>query len=332
MRDALQRAWLRRGLTARLLWPLSILYGALTALRRRLYRGGWLATHNAGVPVVVVGNLVAGGAGKTPVVMALVEHLQARGLRPGVISRGYGRKSTACQEVTPESLPEDAGDEPLLIATRCKLPVFVAARRIEAARALLAAYPATQVIVCDDGLQHYALQRDTEICVFDDRGTGNGWLLPAGPLRETWPRPTDLVLRTGSTPGIAGDRLSRRLADYAVRADGTRITLEQLGGRHCAAVAAIARPEAFFAMLRQRGLQLDRTTALPDHYAFDSNLRLVEAGWELLCTEKDAAKLWRKVPQAWAVPLLVDIDARFWSAFDQRLDAQLSSPHGSKTC
>ncbi|RYF41873.1 MAG: tetraacyldisaccharide 4'-kinase, partial [Comamonadaceae bacterium] len=228
MSATLQRGWLRRGALARLLWPVSLLFGALVTLRRNLYRSGVLKAWHPGVPVVVVGNVVAGGAGKTPVVMALVEHLKALGMQPAVVSRGYGRSGTDCREVLPDSTAVQVGDEPLLVAGRCQVPVFVAPRRADAARALLAAYPATQVLVCDDGLQHHALARDIEICVFDERGAGNGWLLPAGPLRERWPRPVDLVLRTRAPNGIDGFGLQRQLADHAVRADGRRVPVAQL--------------------------------------------------------------------------------------------------------
>jgi tetraacyldisaccharide 4'-kinase len=330
MGPALQRAWLRRGALARLLWPLSAVYGAITAMRRAAFDAGFLKRQRVPVPVIVVGNVIAGGSGKTPIVMALVEHLRLRGIAAGVVSRGYGRRSSGCAEVRADSLPADVGDEPLLIATTCAVPVFVAAQRARAAQALLAAYPSTQVIVCDDGLQHRALERDIEVCVFDERGVGNGWLLPAGPLRERWPRAVDLVLRTGRTPGIDGFGVHRKLAGHAERADGTRIALESLRDRPLTAVAGIAKPEAFFDMLREAGLTLTATAAFPDHHDFEHQPIDTE-GRELVCTQKDAVKLWRRHPQAWAVPLTVDIDPQFWIAADRLLDAKLSSGDGRQT-
>jgi len=327
---ALQRAWLRRGTAACALWPLSLLFGALAAVRRHAYRVGWIKSERLSVPVIIVGNVIAGGSGKTPLVMALVKHLQARGIASGVVSRGYGRASAKCLEVKPDSEARDAGDEPLLIAHACKVPVFVAVRRAEAARALLAAHPATRVIVCDDGLQHYGLQRDIEICVFDERGIGNGWLLPAGPLREPWPRAVDLVVCTRDTPGVTGFAVDRQLAGHALRADGTSIPLEQLKDRRLKAVAAIAKPDAFFAMLRASGLDLAQTIALPDHADF-TQLAFMDDGAELLCTEKDAVKLWRLHPDAWAVPLVLTVEPGFWSRVDSLLGAKLSSAHGSQT-
>lgn len=328
MEQALLRIWQRRGWQAWLLWPLSLLYGLLAGLRRMLYRLHIKKSGRVPVPVIVVGNVVAGGSGKTPVVMALVQHWTARGVRVGVVSRGYGRSSTDCREVQPNSLPAEVGDEPALIQRSCQVPVFVARQRLQAAKALLAAYPATQLIVCDDGLQHHALHRDLEICIFDDRGVGNGFLLPAGPLRESWPRTVDLVLHSGTNPAFAGWRAQRTLADYAVRLDGTRIPLATLRGTPVLAVAAIAQPEGFFGMLRAAGLTLAETRALPDHYNFDSWSRPSNKRQTVICTEKDALKLWPHQGDALAVPLVLAIDAGFWAALDQRVAPWLSStPH-----
>ncbi|NMM90252.1 tetraacyldisaccharide 4'-kinase [Rhodococcus sp. SRB_17] len=325
---ALLRAWRRRGALAWALWPLSLLYGLLVALRRALYRTGLRRAEHPGVPVLVVGNVIAGGAGKTPVVMAVVRHLQAQGWQPGVVSRGYGRSAHDCRLVRADSLPSEVGDEPALIARRCGVPVAVAPRRIDAARALLAQHPGTDVLVCDDGLQHWALAHDVAICVFNDGGVGNGFLLPAGPLREPWPRAVDLVVHAGPAPDTSAPTfaLRRQLADHALRADGQRVPLPSLRGEPLRAVAAIARPEDFFAMLRAQGLTLADTLALPDHFDFDSWKRPSGDLLRLICTEKDAAKLWRQNPDALAVPLQVDIDGGFFAALDALLRRTLSSP------
>jgi len=328
---AIQRAWARRGPLACILWPVSVLFGALAATRRALYRAGVLRATRLAVPVVVVGNVVAGGAGKTPVTIALLQHLRLRGIAAGVVSRGHGRSTTGVHEVLGDSTAAQVGDEPLLIHRATGAPVFVGARRADAARALLAAHPQTRVVLCDDGLQHLALARDVEICVFDDRGTGNGWLLPAGPLREPWPRRVDLVLHTGAHPAFGGFRARRSLAAEAVRADGTRRPLADLGGASWLALAGIAQPEAFFAMLRDAGVNVGQTLALPDHYDFDSGPGNLDAPAGLICTEKDAVKLWRARPDAWAVPLHVTLDARFTQALDALVDAKLSSRHGPET-
>jgi tetraacyldisaccharide 4'-kinase len=316
---SLRQAWLQRGVMARLLWPLSLLFGALARLRRTLYRKGILRTERVRVPVVVVGNVIAGGSGKTPVVMAIVRHLQARGIHAGVVSRGYGRKTDDCREVLDDSDPRDVGDEPALIRHSTGAPVFVAPRRIEAARALLAQHPGTQVIVSDDGLQHLALERDVEICVFDDRGVGNGWLLPAGLLREHWPRPCDLVIHTGERPAFAGFTVRKALADHALRLDGTQVPLDALADRKLIAVAAIAKPEAFFQMLRERDLVPEQCIALPDHHDFQDWAPPTDGSHTLLCTEKDAVKLWRRAPDALAVPLVFEPSPAFFKALDAKL-------------
>ena len=349
--QTLQRAWMKRGWLARLLWPLSQLYGALIGIRRWLFEHHWLSAYKADVPVVVVGNLVAGGAGKTPLVMAIVQHLQAAGRRPGVVSRGYGRLDQTCLEVLPHMPVRLCGDEPLLIKQRTGVPVFVARRRSDALQALLATHPDTDLVICDDGLQHYALRRDLNIAVFDDRGLGNGWLLPAGPMREVWrqtqhpltvksPRsvaPLHLTLHTGRQPAFAGFQSSRSLAHEAVAADGTRVPLQSLQGEDLTALAAIANPGAFFDMLRQQGLKLTRTLALPDHDAL-SGVPLWDQRQRLLCTEKDAVKLFARYPQAGlmllAVPLVFTPEQDFFQALDERLHPLLStlpSSHGHQT-
>jgi tetraacyldisaccharide 4'-kinase len=347
LQASLLRAWTKRGPFALFFWPVSCVFGTLVRLRRCLYEWDLLKTQHVDALVIVVGNVITGGAGKTPTVMAMVGHLQSLGMQVGVISRGYGRIDEACIEVTRQSDPEDVGDEPLLVHRTTQAPVFVARTRIEAANALLARYPSTQIIICDDGLQHYALYRDIEICVFDDRGCGNGMLLPAGPLREPWPRKAVhrvgqsddrlLLLHTGTSPAFSGYTAQRKLASHAIRQDGKRVYLSELCAPNAlpiVAVAGIGQPETFFAMLRALQLKLKLTIALPDHYDFDSFSRTVYEGCSLICTEKDAAKLWKKVPGALAVPLTLDIDPNFIQALDacvsERLAAKLSLHDGYK--
>ena len=310
--------WLQRGPKVWPLLPLAWLYGALVGLRRLAFARGWLASGHPGVPVIVVGNVVAGGAGKTPTTVALVQHLRTRGLKVGVVSRGYGRQDQGLREVLADSLASEVGDEPLLIARRTGVPVWVGASRLQAAQALRQAHPEVQLLVCDDGLQHLALQRDLEICVMDERGAGNGWLLPAGPLREPWPRAVDLLLYTDgrALPDAPAHTYSARrtLAD-AVNGHGERRALAQWIGQPVDAVAGLARPEAFFDMLRAQRLQLVRTQALPDHADF-THWSPPPGDHPLLCTEKDAVKLWPQHPQAWAVPLVLEPEAGFLAAID----------------
>lgn len=331
--------WRSRGPLAWALLPISRLYGGLSWIRRGLYSAGLFKTERMPVPVVVVGNVVVGGAGKTPTTLALLQHLTLQGWCPGVVSRGYGRNSTLTQEVHLDTPSEVSGDEPALIRRRAGVPVFVAAKRADAARALLAAHPAVNIIVCDDGLQHLALGRDLAIAVFDERGTGNGWLLPAGLLREPWPPRTgaafapDLILLQQPPAAMATAKLptfngERSLGDEAVNGLGERMALNELAQLNPMALAGIARPEAFFAMLRQRGFALTHTVSLPDHA--DATVyaeSLLAHPGAIVCTEKDAVKLFGAVPggpshnnqRIWAVPLVLRIEPAFFAAVDDHL-------------
>ena len=342
MEKILLKAWRARGWLARLLWPLARIHLLLVWLRRTAYQQGLLASTRFDIPVIVVGNVVAGGAGKTPLVIALVRHLQSSGLAVGVISRGYARSGGQSLEVTAGTSVSASGDEPALIRRSTHAPVFVANRRADAVRDVLAAYPATSVVVCDDGLQHYALQRDIEIVVFDDSGIGNGWLLPAGPLREPWParqhQGVDLVLHTGSQPAFEGFRSNRRLAAHAFAADGQQVLLADLADCPVVALAGIAHPDNFFEMLRANGLFLEKTLAFPDHHVFRASDFDALKGQTVLCTEKDAVKLFA-LPglvqvNLLAVPLEFLPELAFFDALDALLApfiSQLPSRHGHQT-
>ena len=342
MKDILLSAWRTRGWLACLLWPVAQVYRLLVKLRRVLYRRGILKSVRFDIPIIVVGNVVVGGGGKTPLVMALVRHLQAQGLHVGVVSRGYGRAGQDSLEVMANTPVEASGDEPALIQRSIGAPVFVAKRRTDALRDLLAAYPQTAAVVCDDGLQHYALQRDIEIAVFDDEGLGNGWLLPAGPLREAWPgrlgQGIDLVLHTGRKAAFDGYASRRQLADHALDANGTRLALTSLTQQPLVALAGIAHPEAFFDMLRTCGLTLEKTLAFPDHHDFKKADLEALSGRIVLCTEKDAVKLFALVLppglQLLAVPLEFSPEPAFFDALDALLRpllSQLPSSYGHQT-
>ena len=323
----LQRAWYRadgKDWLSIALLDVSWVYGALVKLRAKLYASGVMHSTRLNVPVIVVGNVIAGGAGKTPVTIEIVRHLQRIGWRPGVVSRGYGRKNTTVVEVLSTTPISDSGDEPALIYAAVNAPVFVASDRAEAALGLRAAHPEVNVIVCDDGLQHLALQRDIEICVMDERGVGNGRLQPAGPLREPWPRKIDFLLHRGNfEEGVA---VQRELSHVALRADGSSVVpLAHLKDQSLIALAGIAQPENFFRMLREAGLTLEDTIALPDHYDFNSTPRIFHAGQVLICTEKDAKKLsqatWAKDLRIIAVPLVVTLPPAFYAALDEKLSS-----------
>jgi tetraacyldisaccharide 4'-kinase len=319
---ALERAWLRRGPLACALWPLSLLFGALSALRKALYRAGLLKSERLPVPVVVVGNIFIGGTGKTPLTIWLVEALRAAGLTPGVISRGHGGDGHAPREVTAGASAQQVGDEPLLIAQRTGCPVVVGRARAAAGRALLAAHPEVDVLVADDGLQHYALQRDVEIVLFDGRGVGNGWLLPAGPLRERASRRRDFtvinapLLSPQLAAAVGGAPFQMRLAGQGAERlaqRSERVALGALAGKRIVAAAGIGNPGRFFAMLRAAGLEF-RALALPDHHDFlDQPFAGLDAE-VILMTEKDAVKCGqienlKNDPRLWVVPVTAQLDA-----------------------
>jgi tetraacyldisaccharide 4'-kinase len=283
-----------------LLLPLSWCYRAAAALQRWGYASGVLRAERAPVPVIVVGNLVAGGAGKTPAVIALVQVLRQAGYVPGVISRGHGRSTRHAAAVRDDSAATEVGDEPLLIRRRTGAPVWVARRRIEAARGLCAAHPEVDVLVADDGLQHWRLQRELQLIVFDDRGVGNGLQLPAGPLRQpmpAWVPVNSHVLYNADAPSTAwtGSLVQRGLAGAVLLQDWWRgaapdlAALRALRGRTLVAAAGLAAPQRFFGMLRDAGLQI-QALPLGDHHAF-TPLPWPEGTPEVVVTEKDAVKL-----------------------------------------
>lgn len=282
--------WYHENPVSRLLAPLSWLYCALSGARRAAYRRGLLRSHRVGVPVVVVGNITVGGSGKTPVVIWTAGLLRDAGLRVGIVSRGYrGASPTWPVEVGPESDPALVGDEPLLLARRTGCPVVVGPDRVAAARHLLARYP-VEVIVTDDGMQHYRLAREVEIAVVDGRrGLGNGRCLPAGPLRERAARLRSVGMVV--TNGGGGEGYPMRLSgDTLVSlATGERRHLADFHGRSVHAVAGVGNPEPFFEGLRRAGV---RVVAHPfaDHYAFGADDLAFGDDLPVIMTEKDAVK------------------------------------------
>jgi tetraacyldisaccharide 4'-kinase len=297
----LQRAWLARGALAWALLPLAGLYGAIVALRDLAFHAGWRRIDRLPVPVIVVGNLIAGGAGKTPTCLALVDLLRQRGWTPGIVSRGYGGNAgDQVVLVTPETPASACGDEPLLMQRRSGAPVAVGRHRAQAGRTLLAAHPRVDVIVCDDGLQHRQLARDAQVIVFDERGAGNGWLLPAGPLRE--PMPSALPARSvllynapapsTALPGHVVQRSLGRFTPLQAWLDGDRVDANagaELRGRRLVAAAGLAHPQRFFSMLRDAGLDIAELP-LPDHHDFAA-LPWPSDTADVVVTEKDAVKL-----------------------------------------
>ncbi|UWX94744.1 tetraacyldisaccharide 4'-kinase [Enterobacter mori] len=287
------RIWSGESPLWRLLLPLSWLYGLVSGAIRLMYRLGLKRAWRAPVPVVVVGNLTAGGNGKTPVVIWLVEQLQKRGIRPGVVSRGYGGKATHYPLLlTADTTTAEAGDEPVLISQRTGVPVAVSPVRSDAVQALLAGH-AVDIIITDDGLQHYALARDKEIVVIDGvRRFGNGWWLPAGPMRERASRlqSVDAIIVNGgqAKPGEIPMHLQPGRAVNLLT--GERKAVEQLPA--LVAMAGIGHPPRFFATLEQCGARLEKRVPLADHQALVEGQvdALTVPGQSLIMTEKDAVK------------------------------------------
>jgi len=322
----LARSAQRRGPLAVALLPLSWLFAALAGLRRRLFRHGLLRQERMAVPLIVVGNITVGGSGKTPVVLWLAQLLRHKGFHPGIISRGYGGTAAAPRVVLDSDDPALVGDEPLLLARRSGCPVWIARRRVAAARALLAAHPQCDVLIADDGLQHYRLVRDFEIAVTDERGAGNGWFLPAGPLREPVSRlaSVDAVVLNGDVPP---QRLAvpRSVPSYRMKLLGSvfhrldrradTCGVAQLRGKRLHAIAGIGNPQRFFDHLSRLGLDFI-AHPFADHHRFRAADLAFPDGDALLMTEKDAVKCTGLgLPEAWVLRV------------DAQLSADLSSRH-----
>jgi tetraacyldisaccharide 4'-kinase len=327
--------------------PLALLMSTVVSLRRLGYRLGWLRSDKLPVPVLVVGNRVVGGAGKTPTTIALLHHLQQRGWRPGVLSRGYkaelpeGLDRLLLDGASAHQLTAaQTGDEPMLIWRRTRAPVMVSRNRVAGGRALLKTHPDINVLVCDDGLQHLLLRRDLEIIVFDGRGAGNGWLLPAGPLREpvhSAPTPgllaPPLVLYNASqaSTGLPGHIAAQSMMPLQSLADwwmgqpsANPLSPAQTDKAATWAVAGIAHPQRFFDALRKQGFTL-HTQALDDH-ADLSRIPWPEAARDVIVTEKDAVKLApdrlaRERPncRVWVAALDFQPEASFWRELDVAL-------------
>lgn len=320
----LARNWYGDRRASLALLPLSVLYRIVSGLRRRWYAAGWLASGRPSCRVVVIGNLTAGGTGKTPLVVYLAERLVAAGRRPGVVSRGYGgRAGSSPMTVDAGSDPLVAGDEPVLIARRTGVPVVVCRDRVAGAGALAAA--GVDIVLCDDGLQHYALRRDVEVAVVDGRrGLGNGRLLPAGPLREPASRleTVDLVVRNGGRPAPGETLMTLSGSTVVNLADGRRRPLAGLAGERWHAVAGIGDPERFFAALEAAGVRIERHP-LPDHARLSPERLDFDDERPLLMTEKDAVKCAAFASDRyWYLP----VDATFQQADAERLLAVVLGP------
>jgi tetraacyldisaccharide 4'-kinase len=337
--------WEKKNLKALALWPLSKLFGAATSLRRSLYDFGILKSHALPVPVVIVGNIRVGGTGKTPTVLAIAKTLHAQGFHPGVISRGYKGSNQEPTEVTATSLPSVCGDEPCYMATQLEhlnIPVFIHPNRVKAAQQLLEQFPHVNVIISDDGLQHYGLKRwparegghDIELVIRDARGEGNEFLLPAGPLRESSERPRDFTFHLGLKETVGPyfqDAPSYDLAIeigniYQLKDPSHQMSLRSINDllndsttteHQLLAAAGLGNPNKFFQLLKDSGLKFNELP-LPDHYDFLTNPFKNRDEKVILITEKDAVKCmqlneYKDDERIWVLPVTVNLPDDFIS-------------------
>jgi tetraacyldisaccharide 4'-kinase len=332
----LHRIWYEGASAYWMLLPLSGLYWLLITLRRFLYSVGLLGSLRASIPVIIVGNITAGGTGKTPVTIWLAGELRRRGFIPGIVSRGYGgSKASSSMRVDAASDPGIVGDEPVLLARRTDCPVVVDANRARAAKML--EDDGVNVIIADDGLQHYRLERTYEICVIDgSRGLGNRYLLPAGPLRETIDRlsEVDQVLLNGplkeksaeQTPVEQNAIEFELVAPEAVRLNGSLTRpIKGFAGSTVHGVAAIGNPGRFFDMLRAHGIQVIEH-AFQDHARLSSNDLSFGDDFDVLMTEKDAVKI--SAPSSdkfWSVPVDLKIDSLQSAPWLAQIESRLRS-------
>ena len=321
------RHWYRGGALAWLLWPASLAFGFVVSCRRLLYRLRILKSTHPGIPVVVVGNITVGGSGKTPLALWIAEFLKARGWAPAIVSRGYGGAVAAPRAATVLSEPEEVGDEPVVLARRSGCPVWVGAERVEVIEALRVQHPEIDVVVLDDGLQHYRLRRDVEIAVVDSRGFGNGFLLPAGPLREPPRRLRSVdavVLHKSPQMGFG------KVKTFAMELQGEeahrmtdareRQPLAAWRGERVHAVAGIGNPSRFFVHVGSRGPKVV-PHPFPDHHRFTPEELDFGDAAPVLMTEKDAVKLRRHArPGWWVLPVSAKPDAAFGEWLLGKLD------------
>ena len=326
----IHRAWYEGAPFSWLLLPLSAVYWLISSLRKLLYRAGILATRRASVPLIVVGNITAGGTGKTPTVIWLVNELRARGFRPGIISRGYGgSRSGTSMRVDADSDPGVVGDEPVLLARRGECPVVVDADRVRAAAMLVA--DGVDVIVADDGLQHLKLDRDFEICIVDGaRGLGNGWLLPAGPLRESPQRlaTVNQVLVNGRVQGQ--DKLPQDSLEFELRAhEACRLNgsltrpLGRFADTTVHALAGIGNPRRFFDLLRAHRIQVIEHPSADHAVLATSDLEFSD-DFDVFMTEKDAVKLGTNLADKyWYIPVDLHMDSLLSAPLFERIESRL---------
>ncbi len=329
MQQFILRTWQNKGIFfVVILTPLSWLFGLVTAFRRWCYRINLLSSKALAVPVIIVGNINVGGSGKTPLVIWLVEQLKQSGYKPGVISRGYGTDNVGIAEVGADSIAAEVGDEPLLIARRTGCPVWVSAKRVEAGLALLKAHPDCDVIISDDGLQHYHLKRNVEIAVVDEQTTIHQHLLPAGPLREPFSRlqSVDAIVCHGQK--VMAHAYEMQLVGeqfYNLASPTKKAVVADFENKNIKAIAGIGKPERFFAHLKSLGLNFTGLS-YADHYTYTAqDLESIDSD-VLLMTEKDAMKCVAYAqPSHWVLPVAAKMDGAFLSLVLEKLRNKTAS-------
>lgn len=324
MSEQLVKAWYHGHGALILLAPLAWLYRSITAVRGFCYRRGWFSVAVFPLPVIVVGNITVGGTGKTPLTLALVKHLQAQGFKPAIVSRGYGGQTQYPAVVTATSQASEVGDEPLFMFQQTQVPVVVAPKRAEAVAWLVKQHHC-DVVLCDDGLQHYALARDMEIVVIDaERGLGNGQLLPQGPLRENKQRlaTVDFIVVNGKgSYHCPQTHFDMTLEPHDWLTVGLTVGIAPKPPQTIHAVAGIGNPARFFAALEQQGFQVI-AHAFPDHHAFQLSDLAFDDDLPIVMTAKDAVKCVSfPLTNVWQVPVMATLSGAFYEQFDQKLAA-----------
>ncbi len=312
--DTLSRLHYSKSLFPLLLLPLSAIFFLISFARKYLYRFNFLKSYKLKVPVVIVGNISLGGTGKTPLVIHLANELKKNGYHPGIVSRGYGSRAIGATEVNQKSNTDEVGDEPILIQKHTRMPVFVSKDRVMAAQALVKKYKKIDVILSDDGIQHYRLMRDIEVLVIDGtRKFGNGYLLPAGPLREPIYKLNDVDAIVCNHKKVIGDSyLMKYKREFLINLKTNQaISLNKVRLRNIHAIAGIGNPDLFFNDLKSLGLVFD-SSAYKDHYRFTKKDFKTMNGKNIIMTEKDAVKCEKFAQDKfWYVPVSVEIDSKF---------------------
>lgn len=320
------RHWFRLTPISVLLYPFSLLFRLCVAIRRLLFKWRILASTSMPVAVIVVGNITVGGTGKTPLVLWLLQALQGLGHRPGVLVSGYGGSGTQPVEVNAADDPRKCGDEAVMMAQRTRVPVWSGRQRVIAASGLLAAHPECDVLVCDDGLQHYRLRRDIEIAVEDPRGAGNGWMLPAGPLREPADRAVDARVVNSQSPAAPG-KFGMRIEPagfYRLDEPGVMLDAGVFQNMRLHAIAGIGEPERFFSTLDSLRLKATRH-AFADHHDFRESDITFEDCDAVLMTDKDAVKCRGLLGSRISYPLYaLRVEAILDSGFLQFIEKRLN--------